>query len=269
MSTHMLTGVAASTGDAVFSWISGAADGDIDIDNDGIMPNTRALFDVTEELSRTTGKQQSMMAKYKVNYLRAELLNVDDIVDNDSASHFSGVVQYWSPNKHRIDAMQLARQLERATEMTQVDVDSFLLATDSAYSGIRYNWDDDAQVRWPTGETFAGLVGTQFDLEELFTIYGDMMDPAGPDQTNALWTARTGVKNTIGFDLGYWNYIRDVESLYAPQGQVWEQHFAEPIEVLAGLLCFNFTHSSTDAPTVVDDDYQVRVTVGVSGWEGF
>lgn len=207
--------------------------------------------------------------------MRIELINNDDTTDNDSGASFSGFVDYWGPSKHRIDAMQLARQVEHAKEATEIDADSFLLATDTKYKGMRFNWDADSQVKHATDESFSGLAGSEWDLAELFTIYGNsVLSSLKP--TNALWNTRAGDTERFGFDVDYHNYISHAGTPpvnefegYFPQGNAFEIYFAKPIEVLAGLMRIAITHSSTDAPDVVDDDYEVRVTLGIEGWEAF
>lgn len=266
----------ASTGSGDWcKFIAGGASADIDIDNEGVMPDTRILVDLSQALSQRFGKQMSMMSTYRVNYVRVELLNVDDIVmDNSSAASFSGKCQFWSPSKHRIDAMKTARALEKSLESIEVDNDSWLLSTDTDYSGMRFNWDADDQVVYATIEGFTGLAGAQWDLGELFSVYGGMLGTGG--QTNSMWAAnyRCGYQEQFGFSMDYSNYGVDDSPIpdstrYLPRSTPYENHFPNALEVLGGLMMFDITHSSTDAPEVIDDDYQVQITIGIEGWSDF
>jgi len=240
----------------------------IDVDADGVFTSQNTiLVDISKLLSMNLGRQMSMMSTYKVDYIELQLLNDDDANDNDSGASFSGQCIYWSPTQHRIDAMQLARQVEKMDESAQIDGDSFLLATESDYLGMRFNWNDDDQIEHPTSEAFALLSGTQWDLTELFDTYGQILGHTV--KSNPLWERRTGGADKIGFTLNYWNNTNGgVDQTHQPQSTPWR--FDRAVEVLGGLMAFNFTHSSTDSPiNVIDDDYKVMVTIGVSGWSDF
>jgi len=267
--THMIAKTATQTG--WIKYIAGGIDDDIDVDNDGVMPSTRILVDLSQGLSIRLGRQMSMMSTYKVNYVRIDLLNVDDANDNEDGASFSGRCQYWHPTKYRMEAMTLARQLENAHEATELDGDSFLLSTENDYTGIRFNWDADGQVEYATGEGFTGLAGSEWDLAELFEVYGTQL--GAPTQNNALWSPnnRTGFTHQFGFAMDYRNATDDnnVTQVYHPEQNAFVMHLNDPIEVLGGLMEFDITHSSADPPTGVDDDYAVQITIGVSGWSDF
>lgn len=268
---HMVSRTAGSNVSDWFQWIAGDGTGagaDIDADNDGEMADTRALVDLSQALSQRLGRQMSMMSVYKVNYLRIELENVDDLNDNEDGVAFGGKVNFWSPTKHRMNAMKLARSAEKHAEKSEVDADSFYLSTDHDYSGIRFNWDADGQVHYATSEAYSGLAGTEWDLKELFDVYDGMVEP-GVVQSNALWSndGRTGFPENIGFGTSYWN---NVGGAYQPQTTAFEWNGGnQHIEVLGGLLEVDVIHSSTDPPGAVDDDYRVRITVGITGWRDF
>ena len=278
---HMVSrtaGVYPGTNDW-FNWITNTgSDGAIDIDNDGEMPDTRALVDLSHALSQRLGRQMSQMSVYKVNYIRIELENYHNTLepDNVEGACFGGKINYWSPSKYRIDAMKLARAAEKHTEKAQLDADSYFLSTDYDYSGMRFNWDADSQVAHATSEGFANMVGDEWDLQELFNIYNVMKTP-GSVQTNALWSGdgRCGFPENIGFSTSYQNYMEPetealVEPMYNPHSVAFEWNGgANYIEVLGGLLELDFIHSSTDSPGGLEDDYKVRITVGVSGWRDF
>lgn len=273
--THFMSTIAGSpTSTRWCKWIENddAASPDdetIDADADGFYTQSnKILVDLTDALSSRLGRQMSMMSTYRVSSITVQLLNQDaGINDNESGLSVSGAIEWWSPTKHRIDAMQMARQLEIASESTVIDADSFLLSTDRDYSGIRFNWDADGQVNYPTGESFNALVGAEWDLHELFGIYNNTLPPNSA--SNALWgSGRTGYVSDMGFTCSYVNNT-DVDgtavSGHNPQSRPFQ--FNGNIDVLAGLLAIDFTHSSTDSPVnTVDDDYLVQVTIGVEGW---
>lgn len=241
----------------------------IDGDNDGFFTQRNTiLFDLTQALSEKLGKQLSQMSVYEVDYIRIALVNFQSANDNESGLSVSGEIEYWTPTSHRVDAMKLARQVEAAQESTQIDDDSFLLSSQRDYKGMRFNWDADGQVKHATAEAFSGLSGNEWDLSELFGVYGEMQARSF-EYDNALWNTRSGAPNTQGFETSYTNYTRLTgANNFDPESRAYE--FDKPISVLGGLLAINFTHSSVGSSlNTVDDDYLVQVTVGVKGWSDF
>ena len=269
--THYVSRAAGLLGNRWLKWIAND-DGNetIDGDADGVFtgPN-RILIDLSHALSQRLGRQMSMMSVYKVDYIKIELINRDDVNDNDSGLQLSGQAYYWGPSKHRIDAMQMARQLETATESVHLDQDSFLLSTERDYKGMRFNWDNDGQVTFATAEGFDNLQGGEWDMQELFTVYGGMQDLSSQFQ-NALWSDRCGSMNNFAFDMSYVNHVANGDTDgFDPESRPFTLPNAG-LEVLGGLMMLDITHSSTDSPlNVIDDDYEVRVTVGIDGWSDF
>lgn len=241
----------------------------IDGDEDGFFTShNRILIDLSHGLSQKLGRQLSQMSTYELDYLKIEMVNFDDANDNEAGLQVSGDIYYWSPTAHRIDAMQMARQLEKHYESSEVDEDSFLLSTDRDYKGMRFNYDADSQVKFATKENFSVLAGTEWDMNELMGVYGNMQAPAS-NYSNALWTNRCGGPNSMGFDCSYTNYTRLTgANNFDPKSDPFEM--TKPISVLGGLLMVNFTHSSVGSTlNTNDDDYLIRVTVGVKGWSDF
>lgn len=268
MSTHYVTRQVSPLSSDWVSWIDGG--NSLSIDNDGIMPHTRIIIDLSHAMSRVLGRQMSMMSTYKLEYISINLVNVDDIDDNDSGAEFSGSIQWYTPTAHRINAMQLARAIEKHNETDIVDGDSWLLSNDKDYSGIRFNWDTDNQVAHATPEAIVGLSGSQWDIQELFANYAIMEGP--PTQSNALWLGRHGRTDGMKFTTAYQNNMIDTDGInstvYSPRSDQWT---AENInaEVLSGLMVINVDNSNTTDPQTVDDDYHVEITIGVSGWRDF
>lgn len=242
----------------------------IDGDSDGVFtqPN-RILCDISQALSQRLGRQMSQMATYVVDYISVHLRNKDDLNDNDAGLEINGGIHFWGPSKHRINALQMARQLETNIESVSYDADSFVLSTEKDYSGLRFNWDADGQVKYATSEGFGELAGTEWDMAELFQVYGNMQGDSSQYQ-NALWNqGRGGYPNQIGFSTSYTNQTNQgLDETFDPKSQVFT--FDKPVEVLGGLLMLDITHSSTGVPfQTIDDDYEIVVTLGVKGWSDF
>lgn len=272
----MVSRIASPNVDDWCKWIRNDDSGEnaqsIDGDDDGFFTQrNQILIDLPHALSRTLGRQMSSMSTYEIDYIRVELLNFDDTndgSDNESALSVSGNIYHYSPTKHRIDALQLARQLEKHNESSQFDEDSFLLSSERDYQGMRFNWDADSQVKYATKESFGQLAGTEYDLAELFDVYGNMQDQSLL-YANSLWPRRTGFANSQGFECSYSNYTANsADNHYDPKSLAYE--FDKPLSALCGLFLIDFTHSSVASTlNLIDDDYLVQVTVGVRGWSDF
>tara|TARA_B110000444_G_C18813202_1_gene583737 strand:- start:700 stop:1572 length:873 start_codon:yes stop_codon:yes gene_type:complete len=263
-------------------WFTGASDGNIDIDSDGEMSTPAVGYvDLSQMLSLKLGKQMSQMMIYELDYIRIELLNSDDLLnDNDTGASFSGYVDYYSPNSHKVNALKLAQKVERHNESGNLDSDAFLLSETPSYKGFRFGFDGDNQVKYPTPEGFSQLVGSEWDMKEIFKIY----DTSSAVQTiadNQLWEGRAYTEPAnFGFSTGYQNSSQvpnipgsasDPSSVfttvYTPESMPFTMENMNA-DVLGGLLKIVVTHSSMDdgANTTTDDDYRMRVTVGVKGW---
>ena len=85
-------------------------------DNDGEIPGSTGydwVVDISHLLSEQLGKQMPMMATYRVKGMHLSLRNVNDVADNDASLAIGGIVNWYSPTKHRIDALQHARTYKR------------------------------------------------------------------------------------------------------------------------------------------------------------
>ena len=272
--THYVSRTASGSPNNWMTYIAGGSMDDIELDNDGVMPDTRILIDLSHAMSEVLGKQMSQMANYRVSYISVNIVNRQDGIDNESGVEFSGQLNYYSPTQNRIDALQLARQLEKHTESADIDADSFLLTTEKDYSGMRFNWDGDNQIKYPTVEGFSALVGSEWDITELFSIYNTMLGSG--DYANELWTyGRCGRTENISFNTWYQNKTGTADALddhewYEPRSHMFQANV--DFTAMTGLLVLDITNSSTDDPTTEldwDDDWRVEVTIGVDGWSGF
>jgi hypothetical protein len=274
---HMVSGRLGI--DPGFRWPSESDDA-IDADNDGQFGTpSKAYIDLSEALSQTLGRQVGQCGIYRVGYLEIGLRNKDDTDDNDNGGLFGGTIFYHGATSHKIDALQLARTVERARERTEIDNDSWPLSTDRRYRGMRFNFDADAQVSSPTPESFTNLVGNEWDIHEVFGIYGAMI---GEDAefTNSLWTDRCGKQNKVQWaaHTSSWSQpnllataIAGADKMMDVRVNNWKLDLpaGAHLDVLNGLLKMTVSHSNVDPSGFIDDDYEIQVTVGVYGWEAF
>jgi len=257
-------------------------------DNDGVFVSTYAkgVIDLTHILSRALGKQLSQYATYRVSYIQMQLRNVDDAIDNDSAAFFGGNIRWYVPTKHRINALQLARTYIRHAHEGTVSADPFAeFGTDKKYKGVRFNWDADDQISDATPDETAGMTGDDFSMSQVFNAYNDMISgtPGGEGyntsgEGQALWERRLADPITNGLqwvtglrNRGITNNSLDDFEMFSPQSQpwTWTAPAGQTVPVLGGLLLVNLTHGNTDAPGVVEDEYELLVNIGIEGWEEF
>lgn len=261
--------------DPGFTWPS-ESDATIDADADGQFGTpSKWYIDLSHALSRRLGRQLPQTATYRVVSMEIGLRNKDDTVDNDQGSFFGGTLFYQEPTSYKVDGLQLARAVEKADESGQVDADSFLLSTDRDYSGMRFNWDADSQVSHATAEGFTSLTGAEWDMEEVLSIYGGMVEPAN-NYSNALWGRRTGTTAAMQWAACICNNAETYSALDdygwnnpSVTNWTWTAPAGYHIPVLLGLLKGTVSHSNTDTTGIIDDDYEIQVTVGVAGWDAF
>ncbi|AXH76826.1 MAG: hypothetical protein [Cressdnaviricota sp.] len=101
------------------SWvINDPVGSNISPDSDGVFGTTKyVLVDLSKLLSVKLGRQMPMTATYRLKGFQIGLRNVDDADDNDRSAFMGGTVFYHSPTKHKIDALQAARFVERHNEI--------------------------------------------------------------------------------------------------------------------------------------------------------
>ena len=259
-------------------------------DNDGEIPagdNHNWIVDISHLLSEQLGKQMPMMATYRVKGLHLSLRNVNNTADNDSALLYGGTVNWYSPTKHRIDALQHARTYKRQHLSIPSELhDPFSQwSDDKKYKGLRFNWaaDTDSVSGALTDDTTV-LAGTEFSLKEIFDHYNQAIggNPIneGYDEAagegDALWNTRVGLEEYDGlyFVTSFRNRIQTGSGTtvehHNPESMPWEwQSDSNHLAVLGGLISITGVQTSTDAPGFVEDEYYIQCSVMVEGWEEF
>jgi hypothetical protein len=252
-------------------------------------------IDIAHILSRTLGRQMSQTATYRVNYLSVQLRNIDDAVDNSQAIMVGGNLRHFTPTSHRINAIQEVRQWmrERASSTASTSDPFADMTTDKNYKGLRYTWnsESDGQIESATSDlTGSVIAGNKLNMIGMFNRYnsatGGLPSDEGYDTSGegqALWEGRASVvANSIQFATSLWNRIEsdgfagnippeDDFFLHQPQSDVWEwtAPAGHSIDVLGGIIRCDLTHGNVDSPGVLEDEYELLITVGVSGWDEF
>jgi len=263
----------------------------IDEHDDGAPSGMSYKVDLSHLLSEQLGKQLDMMSTYRVKYISLNFRNVNDLNDNDYGLFAGGLVNWYSPTKHRIDALQAARQYKRDSGAVLAAAgnasDPFSAFTsEKHYKGLRFNWSGDGDVEAETRDETGILAGTYFSYAEIFDHYNQAIGgtpaeegrPTGGEGM-ALWNSRTGVGE---YESLYWaTYIRNsglsddtigVTFNFEPEVGQWTwQSDANHLPVLGGLMEITVHQTNTDNPRAaeVEDDYNVECVIGVEGWSDF
>jgi len=258
---------------------------DISPDADGTYPPYNILVDISHMLSRLLGKQMSMTETYRVTGITIGVKNVNDADDNDRGIVLYGKLNWYSPSKHRIDAVQACRRIERASEEDQIDSDSLWMSTSNTYQGFRFNWDADNEVSYDTG---AGAVAGWFpatgtnswNIEDIFNLYGAHLDPTTP-KGRQLFTTKLGDVSQMRFGLSFNNAMHEDHLLFPEPTPwlienpglgdfVWQAEAGRHIDVMGGLIEIQVEGSNTiPNGDVSPDDYDVVVGIQVEGWSSW
>lgn len=266
---HIVGGNTA-LGSPGLNWTDG--DQPLDIDADGVMIGTgtyrRMVIDLSEMLGYRLGKQIPMTANFRINYLRVGLRNVDDTNDNDDTQYFTGTWEWYAPSKHRIDGVQAWRRLEKALEATDADPEGLFVTTTDHYKGFRFGWVRASDVSHPTQGAPAALVDG-YAIAPMLSIYnGGLKGNGVPTQDNAVWDRMVGRSSKLQFTT-HVSQQDNIASGAVIEDGVWHAPSGHNIEVMGGLLALNFEYSSTDTTNTIDDNFEVVVDIGVSGWSSW
>lgn len=253
----------------------------LDQDADGVHEGTstyrRIVVDLSEALGYRLGKQISQTANFRVNYIRIGLRNVDDANDNNGTSYFAGTTEWYSPTKHRIDAVQAWRQLEKRLEEDDADSEGIFVSTENRYKGFRYGWTASTDVSYATGGAPAAL-GNGYALVDMVSVYNSGLHEGVPTKPNALFDRKVGRSNKLGFSCSATSRhhidaaltpINDAVDVARIMDYEWVAPGGHNIEVMGGLLIINIEHSNTDTVQTVDDDFDLQIDIGVSGWSSW
>ena len=272
-------------------------------DNDGEIEDSyyNGCIDLTEIMSLQLGKQLSQMANYRLSYVQIDLRNVNNTLDNDASLCVGGHLQWYSPTKHRVDALQALRDVDRM-ERKLNDVISagspgfpFSFSDGKNYSGLRFNFKSDDEVDDAAPNRFSSIFsGSEYSLVETLVHYNTAMGGTPEDEGydtsgmgQALWETRTGSgldsRDSVYWVTSYQNRITDMSGLgFTPETDGDDSEFHSPVSrpwtldlgnryvsVLGGLLHLDVIHSNTDTAGLAEDEYFIQVSLGIEGWEEF
>lgn len=249
----------------------------IDIDADGVLEGTAnariIVCDLSAMLGYRLGKQIPMNATFRINHLGISARNVDDANDNDGPQYFAGDWEWYSPTKHRIDAVQAWRMLEKKLEEDDADSEGIFVSSEDRYKGFRFGWTRETDVLAPSLGAPSQLPNG-YNIVQMLSSYNDGLTNGGvPTQVNAIWDRKVGRSSHLNWALTvnngeFYDELTDNDAINTAyiQDATWTAPSGHCIEVIGGLLVINVTHSSIDTVQFVDDDFEFEVNIGVSGW---
>lgn len=265
----------------------------VEEDADGALTGPNFVVDLSHLLSVRLGRQLPQMATYRVKGFRLSLENVDNTNDNNYGLSIGGVVQWYSPTEKRVDALQYARQYKRDMMSTLAGSTSDPFAPFTSgkdYTGLRFNWSEDADgVYGAINDGSSVMSGNEFSMYEIFDHYNEAIggNPSdeghgsGSSAGDALWTTRVGegMTDAVSWECSYRNSawfdqldVTDDGFSFEPESMPYELMMsANHFDVLGGLLLVKCQHTNTENPRFgdVNDEYHLRLTVFVEGWEAF
>jgi hypothetical protein len=280
-SMHIVGGLATSRTGGGSPGLYDATDNmPVDMDADGVMVGTstfrQIVIDLSECLGYRLGKQIPMTANFRINYLRVGLRNVDDGNDNDGPNYFAGTWEWYHPTKHRIDAVQAWRQLEKRLEEDDADAEGLFVSTEDRYKGFRFGFSSDSQISYPTGGAPTALTGG-YNIVQMLQLYNAGLKNDGvPSASNPVWDRMVGRSSKMGWTANCTNgeFIdglaeNDPVNVARIEDGVWIAPSMHNIEVMGGLLVLNVEYSNTDTVQNVDDDFNFQIDIGISGWSSW
>lgn len=241
--------------------------------------------------SLALGRQLDQTSTYRVTGIKIGVQNVDEGVDdNDRGAFFTGYVNYFSPSKHRINALQAARAVEKHSEGADLDSGASLFpAANQHYRGFRFGWSLDDDVLFQTNaqqvpDWTAATGKDNWNMGEIFEIYSDSQMQSDARE-GALWNDRTGATDKLrwacsvnnadhvelsvfdGNILGQENYLVESPGI---QDFEYQTPAGTHLEVLGGLLLIDVRNCNTiPNGDVSPDDYYFTVQIEVEGWSSW
>lgn len=251
--------LAGEPGNSGIYWTGATpAQGDIDIDNDSVLiPALKFTADLTEIASQVLGRQVSCLSPVTLHGIRIGIRPVDDIVDNDESAFFAGEFRFQHYTPHVQKALSLASRMEKEIESHEVDGDSFLLSTDTDYSGLRFGISESGEIRYQTEGWPAGGDYTWIGIRNA---YNAMTQPV---QSNALFEGRCGEMGGVQWICALASGIGTGDS--PPMGGDSADWYSgilrhEILPIMQGSV----QYSSGDEEGTIDDDYRVQVSLDFS-----
>jgi hypothetical protein len=230
-----------------------------------------AAIDLTAALSNMLGRQVTQGQTFRISYLGVTIENDDAGDNNDECLAATGRFRWYSPQSHRVDAYQAYRKAWRLQNRGGSTGSSMLFsdtdATQGEYKALRCGIAADAteQIPFASIDPFTDITGTYPNLYYIFKAHDDANAGDGTQYTNKLWQdGRTGHPQGISWTASNINTGGNGDK---GDNRGYQQPELD-IEAMCGLLHFVLDSTQSDDLFSFDDEYHLRVTIGIDGWGG-
>ena len=230
-----------------------------------------AVIDLSAALSHMLGRQMMQNQTYRINYLAVEVENDDAAVtNNDESLSITGRWRWYSPTANRIDAYQTYRKAWKAHYEGGSSNSSKLFAEDGTqgqYKALRVGIavDTTEQVPYASVDPFTDITGSHPNLAYIFSAWDDAQGKDGDEMTNRLWrSGRTGYPQALSFSA----YNKNAGPAGVGSENIGYHQTGLDIDSMCGLLHFVVDTTQSDDAFSFDDEYHIRVTIGVEGYGG-
>lgn len=230
-----------------------------------------AVIDLSAAISMVIGRQVTQNQTFRVSHVSVVIENDDEGTNNDEGFAITGRLRYYSPTDHRVNAYQAYRKAWRAfysgggtTSMAFSTVGSL-----GEYKALRCGISDDysnEQVAFGSTDPFSDVTGTNPNLEPIFQAYDGANAGDGAEYTNKLWLdGRTGHPESVIWSC---QNISGKDSPSTMRNEGYHMNFHNPLRVMCGLLHFTVDSTQVDNLLSFDDEYHIRIGLGIDGYGG-
>lgn len=230
-----------------------------------------AVIDLSAAISMVTGRQVTQNQTFRVSHLSVVIENDDGGTNNEECLVATGRFRFYSPQDHRINAYQAYREIWRDHYRggTTTSMAFGTSGSGGAYKALRVGLSEDfanEQVPFGSIDPFTDVGGTNPNLAAMFDAYDAANANAGSEYSNRLWLdGRTGHPESV-----LWAGYNRNSSGSGDEGMIGSFHhdYSSPLKVMCGLMHFTVDTTQSDDAFSFDDEYHIRIGIGVDGYGG-
>ena len=231
-----------------------------------------AVIDLSAAISMAVGRQVTQNQTFRVSHLSVMIENDDDGDNNNESLTATGRFRYYGPNDHRVNAYQAYRKVWRNYWMGGNSTSSLAFSnpgTGGDYKALRMGLSADyanEQVPYGSPDPFTDITGSNANLYPIFQAYDAANAGDGAEFGNRLWRdGRTGHPEAV-----QWSAFNRNAGGLGDDGMIggFHMNFHQPLKVMCGLLHFGVDSTNSDDGFSFDDEYHIRIGIGVDGYGG-
>lgn len=230
-----------------------------------------AVIDLSSAVSMVTGRQVTQNQTFRISHLSVVIENDDFGDDNHECLVATGRFRYYSPQDHRINAYQTYREVWKNHYRggTTTSMAFSAAGTQGDYKALRLGIGEDynlEQVPFQSNDPFTDVDGSFSNMSEIFKAYDNANGTLGEEFGNRLWLdGRTGHPEAL-----CWSAFNRNSGSSGDEGMInsFHMNFDNPLKVMCGLLHFTVDTTQADDSFSFDDEYHIRIGIGIDGYGG-